>query len=77
MVWNEILMRGRTSGTQIVITMTPLNGLTPVYKFFYEQNSEKVNGRIKKFLFSSTENKHADHTALEGLTEQDRLMRMF
>lgn len=75
-VWEELLARGRWSSTQIFISMTPLSWLTPVYSFFYEWEKQEVERR-KVFVVSSLENKHADHTWLMMLSEEDRKMRIY
>lgn len=77
MVWEEILARGRKLHTQIVLTMTPLHWLTPVYSYFYEQENEEVKKISKVILVSSLENVYADHTWLLWLSEQDRKMRIY
>lgn len=77
-VWEELMNRVREPYAQLMLTMTPLSWLTPVYSFFYEAKVDKwsIDRRIK-FLVASTENKHADHSWLMFLSEQDRKMRMY
>lgn len=74
-VWEEILARCRSWKSQILITMTPLSWLTPIYEFFYKHEYQEADTR-KKFLFSSLENKHADHSWANNLNELDRRMRL-
>ena len=76
-VWQEILARWRRVECQIVITMTPLSWLTPVYEYFYEQSNEEVKNNCKVILVSSLDNKFADHSWLLWLSEQDRQMRIY
>lgn len=76
-VWEEILARWRKPNSQIVLTMTPLNWLTPVYEYFYEQKDDWVKSRSKVILVSSLDNKFADHTWLMWLSEQDKKMRIY
>lgn len=77
-VWEELMNRARVLNSQLLLTMTPLSWLTPVYEFFYEAKiPEWVIDRRKVFLVRSTSNKHADHSWLMFLSEQDRKMREF
>lgn len=76
-VWQEILARWRSMSCQIVITMTPLSWLTPVYEYFYEQSNEEVRATCKIILVSSLDNKFADHSWLLWLSEQDKQMRIY
>lgn len=77
-VWEELMVRARNPLAQIVLTMTPLSWLTPVYEFFYEWQVEEWEiDRRKIFVVSSLENKFADHSWLMFLSEQDRLMRIY
>lgn len=75
LVWQELLARTRNWKGQMLITMTPLSWLTPVYNHFYK-HEVKAGDKIKKFLFSSLENKYADHSWANNLNEQDRKMRL-
>ncbi len=74
-VWLELLARTRTGKSQMLITMTPLSWLTPLYEYFYKSEYVENDNRIK-FLFSSLENKHADHSWANNLSEQDKKMRL-
>lgn len=76
-IWNEIIARSRNDKCQVILCMTPLSWLTPVYKFFYEQESEEIKSKSKVFLVSSLENKYADNTALLWLPENERKMRIY
>lgn len=77
-VWEELMVRVRDPKSQILLTMTPLSWLTPVYEFFYEWKTwENKRDRRKIFVVSSLENEHADHSWLDYLSEQDKKMRMY
>tara|TARA_R110002012_G_scaffold315871_2_gene530247 strand:- start:922 stop:1095 length:174 start_codon:yes stop_codon:yes gene_type:complete len=48
---------------QMMLSMTPLSGFTPVYSFFYEKEVEEgMLDRRQTFLVSSLENEHGDHS---------------
>jgi len=77
-VWEELMVRAREFKSQILITMTPLSWLTPVYEFFYEQKTEEKDvDRRKVYIVSSLENEYADHSWLSYLSEQDKKMRIY
>lgn len=77
-VWEELMVRTRDPKSQILLTMTPLSWLTPVYEFFYEgKGDESKRDRRKIFVVSSLENEFADHSWLDYLSEQDKKMRMY
>ena len=76
-IWEEILARARDDKAQILLAMTPLSWLTPVYEYFYEQTSEDVKNKSYKFLVSSLDNTYADNTALLWLDEQQQKMRIY
>lgn len=70
-LWQELFMRAREPECQILITMTPLWGFTPVYEAFYEQKDEKVKKRQKIFLVSSLDNVFADNEILMWMLDED------
>lgn len=77
-IWDELMVRTRVPKCQMVLTMTPLSWLTPVYEFFYEQDiAPWVEDRRIKFLVSSLENEYVDNSWLFMLNEQDRKMRIY
>lgn len=76
-VWDEIMVRARDPQAQILLSMTPLSGFTPVYDFFYESQVTEWVDRRKTFLVSSLDNKHADHSWLLMLPEEERKARMY
>ena len=56
--------------------MTPLNGITPVYEFFFEQRDEDVKAKSKVYHVSSMENPHTDKTVTKGLTDEAYRLRV-
>lgn len=75
-VWTELRFRTRWADCETLITMTPLSGLTPVYKFFFEQTSEEVRDKSKIYKVSSLDNPHTDKTVTKGLTEEQYRLRV-
>ena len=75
-IFDEALARTRNKGVQMLLSFTPLSWYTASYEYFYEQTSENVKAKSYVQVSNSKENKHADHTWAEGLTENDRKMRM-
>lgn len=76
-VWDELMLRVRENQSQMLISMTPLSWLTPIYSFFYEWADMWKNERRKKYLVSSLENKHADHSWVLLLDEETQKMRLY
>lgn len=77
-VWDELMIRARKKTTQLFLSMTPLSWFTPVYTFFYEYDTPEWElDRRYTFLVSSLENKHADHSGLLMLPEQEKKARMY
>lgn len=56
--------------------MTPLSGLTPVYRFFFEQQSEEVKAKSRVYHVSAMDNPHTDKTLTKGLTEEEYRLRV-
>lgn len=75
-VWTELRFRTRWADCETLITMTPLSGLTPVYRFFFEQTSEEVQAKSKVYKVSSLDNPHTDKTVTKGLTEEEYRLRV-
>ena len=77
-VWDEIMVRLSEWQSQMMLSMTPLSGLTPVYEFFYEREvPEWMADRRKTFLVSSLENEHWDHSGLLMLSPEEQKARMY
>lgn len=75
-VWTELRFRTRWESCETLITMTPLSGLTPVYKFFFEQTSDEVREKSKIYKVSALDNPHTDKTVTKGLTEEEYRLRV-
>lgn len=72
----EIFVRTRVKECEMLVTMTPLSGLTPIYEWFINQQSEKVRSKSRVYLVSSLDNPFTDHTWAEGLTEEQYRLRV-
>lgn len=75
-VWTELLFRTRNAGCETLITMTPLSGLTPVYKYFYEQSDQEVRDKSRIYHVSAMDNPHTDKTLTRGLTDEMYRLRV-
>lgn len=75
-IFYEWLARLRWKFAQTIYSFTPLSGHTAVYSYFYEQESENVIAQSFITVVNSLQNKHWDHTWAEGLTEQEKKMRI-
>lgn len=75
-VWTELRFRTRWESCETLITMTPLSGLTPVYRFFFEQQSQEVKDKSRVYHVSAMDNPHTDKTLTKGLTEEEYRLRV-
>lgn len=74
-VW-EILARTRNKDCEMLVTMTPLSGLTRIYEFFFNAESRNVKNASRVYLVSSLDNPFIDHTWTEGMTEEEYRLRV-
>lgn len=58
----EIIARTRRQECEMLVTMTPLNGLTRVYEFFLNQKDEEVRKKSRVYIVSSLDNPFTDKT---------------
>ena len=75
-IFYEALARIRWKKSQMLMSFTPLSWYTPAYEYFYEQESDKIKDKSYIQRVNSLENKYADHTWAEWLTENEKKMRM-
>jgi phage terminase large subunit-like protein len=75
-VVTEILARTRVAECEMLVTMTPLNGLTRIYEFFFNVESANVKRKSRVYLVSSLDNPFIDKTWAEGLTEDEYRLRV-
>ena len=75
-VVTEILARTRRQECEMLVTMTPLSGLTRLYEFFFNSNSRTVKRKSRIYLVSSLDNPFIDTTWTEGLTEEEYRLRV-
>lgn len=75
-VWDELLARTRWRSAEMLITMTPLSGLTPIYRYFFEQKSEEVRSKMKIYKVSALDNPHTDKTLTKGFSEEKYRLRV-
>ena len=75
-VVGEILARTRNVNCEMLVTMTPLSGLTRIYEFFFNTDSNKVKDASKVYLVSSLDNPFIDHTWTEGMNEEEYRLRV-
>lgn len=75
-VWNELIARLRSPKAFLLYWFTPINWFNASYYFLYEQESEKIRDTTRIIRCRSTENVYQDHTALLGLSETEKKMRI-
>ncbi len=76
LIFTEALARTRDTKCEMVITMTPLSGLTRVYEYFFENPSEEVVEKTRIYQVSSLDNPFTDKTWTKGLTEEEYKSRV-
>ena len=75
-IFSEAKARLRNIGTEMMITMTPLSWLTPVYYYFLDQQDEELQQKIKTYSVNSMDNPFTDKTWTKGMTEEEYRMRV-
>ena len=75
-VWNELKARTRNINCEMLITMTPLNWLTKIYSFFFEQSNEKLKSACKTYKVSSLDNPFTDKTWTLWMTDEEYRLRV-
>ena len=75
-VFSEGIARIRGNNAQILLSFTPLSWYTAAYEWFYEQEVDKIKEKSYVKVVNSLKNKFADNSWLEGLSEQERKMRL-
>jgi len=75
-VWSELKARTRNPKCEMLITMTPLNGLTKVYSFFFEQNDEYLKSMCRVYKVNSLDNPFTDKTWTRGMSEEEYRLRV-
>lgn len=75
-VVTEIIARTRREDCEMLVTMTPLSGLTRLYEFFFNSKSENLTSKSRVYLVSSLDNPFIDKTWAEGLTEDEYRLRV-
>lgn len=75
-VWSELKARTRTLTCEMLITMTPLNGLTGVYDFFFNVDTPELTERCKIYRVSSLDNPFTDKTWTLWMTEEEYRLRV-
>lgn len=75
-VWSELRARTRKVDCEMVITMTPLNGLTWVYDFFFNVEVKELADKCEIYHVSSLDNPHTDKTWTLWMTDEERRLRV-
>jgi len=75
-VWSELRARTRKVDCEMVITMTPLNGLTWVYEFFFNSENAELASKSSIYHVSSLDNPYTDKTWTLGMTEEEYRLRV-
>lgn len=75
-VWSELKARTRKIECEMVITMTPLNGLTWIYDFFFNVDNVELSKRCKIYRVSSLDNPYTDKTWTLWMTEEEYRLRV-
>lgn len=75
-VWGELKARTRTKNCEMLITMTPLNGLTGVYDFFFWNDNKELEAKCKIYRVSSLDNPHTDKTWTLWMSAEEYRLRV-
>lgn len=75
-VWGELKARTRTRLCEMLITMTPLNGLTGVYDFFFWNDNKELEAKCKIYRVSSLDNPHTDKTWTLWMSAEEYRLRV-
>ena len=75
-VWSELKARTRNPNCEMLISMTPLNGLTKVFSFFFEQKDESLTKMCKIYKVSSLDNPFTDKTWTKWMGEEEYRLRV-
>ena len=76
-IFIELLRWTRWEKTQMLLSFTPTKFNPAVFDYFYWQKSENVKDKTFIREVDSLENKYADHTWLEWLSEEEQKIRRF
>jgi len=76
-IFIELLRWTRWRRTQMLLSFTPTKFNPAVHDYFYWQWSENVKSKTYIKEVDSLENKYADHTWLEWLSEEEQKIRRF
>jgi phage terminase large subunit-like protein len=75
-VWSELKARARKDWVEMLITMTPLNGLNGVYEFFFNSGSPELEAKCKIYRVSSMDNPFTNKTWTLGMTDEEYRLRV-
>lgn len=75
-VWGELKARTRTANCEMLITMTPLNGLTGVYEFFFENESRELQSKCRIYRVNSLDNPYTDKTWTLWMGDEEYRLRV-
>lgn len=75
-VWSELKARTRNPKCEMLISMTPLNGLTKVHSFFFEQTDSTLTSACNIYKVSSLDNPFTDKTWTKGMTDEEYRLRV-
>ena len=76
-IFIELLRGTRKVNSQMLLSFTPTKFNPAVHDYFYGQESTAVSDKTFIREVDSLENTHADHTWLEGLSEEERKIRRY
>jgi len=76
-IFVELLRWTRGQNTQMLLSFTPTKFNPAVHDYFYWQASDNVKSKTFIREVDSLENKFADHTWLEGLSEEEQKIRRY
>jgi len=76
-IFVELLRWTRGEKTQMLLSFTPTKFNPAVHDYFYWQASDNVKNKTFIREVDSLENTHADHTWLEGLSDEEQKIRRY
>lgn len=76
MIWTELQVRVRRPDCEMLVTMTPLKGLTRIHDFFMKSTDEELKAKTRVWRVSSMDNPFTSKLWAKGLTPEEYRLRV-
>ena len=76
MIWTELQVRVRRQDCEMLVTMTPLNGLTRIHDFFMKSEDLELRSKTRVWRVSSLDNPFTSKLWTKGLTPDEYRLRV-